>query len=403
MTRRKPESGFAMLMVFVLAAAIAITLYMEMPRVVFESERAKEQILVDRGTQYKRAIQLYVRYNMIHSRVAKYPTKIDDLESTNNMRFLRHRYKDPLTGKDEWRLIHIGPTGQLTDSLIQKFDPLKDKEKDKGLTAGNTTGDPNSAVDPQTGQPIWARGRPSDKVLSGAGGPPPAPEDPNAPFQPAQPPQPVYAGQPGYPQQPGQPGIPQYPQIPVGQQPGFAPQPYPNQPYNPLQPNQPGTPGQPFNPGQPGQPNTAAGLISQILTTPRQPPAGIGYPAPGGFPQQPGQPGFPQQSGQPGQPAGPNSGFAFNNNAGGNAGISSSTPSNNLSGGAGGIAGVASTATGSGIKVINDRQKFKEWEFVYDFTKDKTMGGGVQNPQMQNPLQQNPQPQPNRRLPGSGQ
>jgi len=69
---------------------------------------------------------------------------------------------------------------------------------------------------------------------------------------------------------------------------------------------------------------------------------------------------------------------------------------------------VASTATGSGIKVINDRQKFKEWEFVYDFTKDKTMGGGVQNqpqqnPQQQNPLQQNPTLQPGRHVPRSGQ
>jgi type II secretory pathway pseudopilin PulG len=424
MKRRNPESGFAMLMVFVLAAAIAITLYMEIPRVVFESERAKEQILVDRGNQYKRAIQLY------HRRIHNYPAKIDDLESTNNIRFLRHRYKDPLTGKDEWRLIHIGPTGQLTDSLIQKADPLKnDKDKDKNLNASNaptgSTGDPNTGADPRA---LWANGRPSDKVLTGVnGGPPPAPEDPNAPPQPPQPQypsgQPPYPGQPGYPQQPtgqpqypGQPGYqptgqPQYPgqpgfpQIPVGQ-PGFAPQPFPNQPYNPLQPNQS------FNPGQPGQPNTAANIISQILTTPRQPPAGLGYPAPGGYPPRYDAngnllpPGPSQQPGQPPPPSNPGSGFAFNNT-----GITANTggiPSNSLGGGGAGIAGVASTASGSGIMVINDRQKFKEWEFVYDITKDKTVVGGVPNQQLpnqqpQNPLQQNPPVQPVRRLPGSGQ
>src|ERR1700736_1856523 len=369
MKRRNPESGFAMLMVFVLAAAIAITLYMEIPRVVFESERAKEQILVDRGNQYKRAIQLYVR------KIRKYPAKIDDLESTNNIRFLRHRYKDPLTGKEEWRLIHIA-NGQLTDSLLQKFDPLKN-DKDKSLNAGNSpggsTGDPNATgTDPQTGQPLWSRGRPSDKVLTAAnGGPPPNPEDPNAP--PPQPPypgqpqqpqypagQPQYPGQPGYPQQPqypgqpaGPPGFPQYPQVPVGQ-PGFAPQPFPNQPYNPLPPNQPPNPGQPFNPGQPGQPNSAASIISQILTTPRQPPAGLGYPVPGGYPPQPGQPGyqprydangnllpsgppgFPPQPGQPNQPTSP----PFNTP--GPPANPGNIPSNSVIGG--GIAGVASTA-----------------------------------------------------------
>ena len=55
---RSGERGFALLMIFVMAAVIAITLYMEMPRVAFESQRAKEQLLVDRGNEYKRGIQL---------------------------------------------------------------------------------------------------------------------------------------------------------------------------------------------------------------------------------------------------------------------------------------------------------------------------------------------------------
>ena len=367
MKRRHSESGFAMLMVFVLAAAIAIALYMELPRVVFESERAKEQILVDRGNEYKRAIQLYVR------RVRKYPSKIDDLESTSNIRFLRRRYKDPLTGKDEWRLIHIGPAGQLTDSLIQRLDPLKNG-KDKSLNASSSpdgsTGDPNAATgtDPQTGQ-LWARGRPSDKVLTSAnGGPPPAPEDANGP------PQPQYPQQPQYPA--GQPGYPPQPQFPVANT------------------------GQPFNPAPPGQANTAAGIIQQILTTPRQLPAGVGYPAPGSpagfnspngfnaqgnYQPQSGQAGNQLQPGQPGQPSNPSSGSTFNNPSG-TTGINAST---NIGAGGGGIAGVASTASGSGIMVINDRRKFREWEFVYDVTKDKTMGGGVQNQQPQNQQQLN--------------
>ena len=47
--RKSEERGFAVLMVFVLAAVIAITLYMEMPRVAFEAQRTKEQLLIDRA------------------------------------------------------------------------------------------------------------------------------------------------------------------------------------------------------------------------------------------------------------------------------------------------------------------------------------------------------------------
>ena len=60
-TGRREESGFALLFVFVMAAAIAITLYMEVPRIAFESQRAREQMAIDRGLQYERAIQLFYR------------------------------------------------------------------------------------------------------------------------------------------------------------------------------------------------------------------------------------------------------------------------------------------------------------------------------------------------------
>ena len=55
------EAGFAMLVVFLLAAFIGIALYKELPRVVMESQRDREELLIDRGTQYKRAIQVFYR------------------------------------------------------------------------------------------------------------------------------------------------------------------------------------------------------------------------------------------------------------------------------------------------------------------------------------------------------
>ena len=122
---RRDERGFVMLLVFLMAAIIAISLYMEIPRVSFESQRAKEELLIERGEQYKRAIQVFVKANK------KYPASVQELESFNNHRFLRKQYIDPMTGKKEWRLVHIGPGGTFTDSLVNKPKDDKDKDKDK--------------------------------------------------------------------------------------------------------------------------------------------------------------------------------------------------------------------------------------------------------------------------------
>src|SRR6185295_6172337 len=90
-----------------------------------ERQRDKAEVLIDRGEQYKRAIQLFV------AKAKKYPGDIKELESFQNQRFLRHRYEDPLTGKDEWRLIHI-QGGVLTDSKVVKPQAPGDKDEKKG-------------------------------------------------------------------------------------------------------------------------------------------------------------------------------------------------------------------------------------------------------------------------------
>ena len=83
---RKSESGFALLFVYAMAATIAIMLYLELPRVAFEAQRDKEQLLIDRGEQYSRAIALFVR------KFNRYPPDFDALDNTQNLRFLRSHY-----------------------------------------------------------------------------------------------------------------------------------------------------------------------------------------------------------------------------------------------------------------------------------------------------------------------
>ncbi len=115
------ERGFALLLVFAMAAAIAILIYLEIPRVAFEHQREKEALLVDRGEQFIRAIQLYTK------KLNKNPQTLDDLDKSQNIRFLRRRYKDPMTGSDEWRLIHVDAAGQYTDSKVHKKAGALDK------------------------------------------------------------------------------------------------------------------------------------------------------------------------------------------------------------------------------------------------------------------------------------
>ncbi|MBY0372841.1 MAG: hypothetical protein K2Q23_02540, partial [Bryobacteraceae bacterium] len=87
--RREGERGFALLLIFAMAAAVALLLYIELPRAVFESQRATEEMLIDRGEQYKTAIKRF------YMKTKTYPDSIDQLEGTNGTRFLRRRYKDP--------------------------------------------------------------------------------------------------------------------------------------------------------------------------------------------------------------------------------------------------------------------------------------------------------------------
>jgi hypothetical protein len=112
MRRGGGQRGSALLIVFVFAAVIAIMLYREMPVAVFEAQRQKEELLIDRGDEYKHAVKLFVR------KVGTFPPSIEALENTNRMRFLRHKFDDPFTGKDDWRLLHAGPGGMIVDSKV---------------------------------------------------------------------------------------------------------------------------------------------------------------------------------------------------------------------------------------------------------------------------------------------
>ena len=87
--------------IFMLAILI-ISMAVAVPMVRKSIQRDREVETMQRGKQYVRAIQLY--YRKFH----RYPPNIDALVKTNEIRFLRKRYTDPMTGKDDWKPIQFG-------------------------------------------------------------------------------------------------------------------------------------------------------------------------------------------------------------------------------------------------------------------------------------------------------
>lgn len=97
------EDGFMLLAVIVMVALLLIALSVAAPVVARQLRRDKEVESQHRMEEYVRAIQLYQRKFS-----GQYPPSIEVLENSSNVRFLRHKYIDPLTGKADYKLIHQG-------------------------------------------------------------------------------------------------------------------------------------------------------------------------------------------------------------------------------------------------------------------------------------------------------
>jgi len=167
-THRKPsEDGYILITVVFMLALFIIALAVAAPRVAKSIQREREIETMHRGKQYARAVRLYYR------RFGRYPPNVDALVNTNEMRFLRKKYIDPTTGKDEWKLIHFGQN--KTQPMGFFGQPLMGSTP--GMTTGSLTGTPGIPGAP---------GVPTGTVTSPPVDPnaPPTTTDPNVPSAP---------------------------------------------------------------------------------------------------------------------------------------------------------------------------------------------------------------------------
>src|SRR3954463_12484111 len=95
------EGGYILITLMMMASIVVIMLAVVLPQMAQQVRRDHEMELIHRGVQYSRAIRRFFKKN------GRYPVRLEELENSNNIRYIRQRYKDPTTGKD-FKLLHFG-------------------------------------------------------------------------------------------------------------------------------------------------------------------------------------------------------------------------------------------------------------------------------------------------------
>jgi type II secretory pathway pseudopilin PulG len=97
----RSEDGYILITLMLFAAVILIMLAAVVPKLTQQMRRDREEEMIHRGVQYARAVRRF------YKKTGRYPVRLEELENTNNIRFLRKRYKDPIAGKD-FKVLHYG-------------------------------------------------------------------------------------------------------------------------------------------------------------------------------------------------------------------------------------------------------------------------------------------------------
>src|SRR5271167_3323752 len=97
--RRQRDGGYLLLAVLLMMAVMIIAATVEAPRMVQQMKRDREEEMIHRGTEYARAVKKF------YKKFGRYPANLEQLDNTNQIRFLRRRYKDPLTAEGQWKLL----------------------------------------------------------------------------------------------------------------------------------------------------------------------------------------------------------------------------------------------------------------------------------------------------------
>jgi type II secretory pathway pseudopilin PulG len=119
--------------------------------------RDREVEMIHRGEQYERAVRLFYR------KFSRYPNTLEELENTNKIRFLRKRYKDPMTKDGTWKLAHLtdvtlkGSTG-LATAAVATGATTSPFQANNGDLSSQATADAAAAVAAAAANPNQSTG-----------------------------------------------------------------------------------------------------------------------------------------------------------------------------------------------------------------------------------------------------
>ena len=86
--RKRRDSGAMLLAVLFMMAVMVVMALAVAPAMIQQAKRDREEEMIHRGTEYARAVKKY------YKKYGRYPANLEQLEQTNNLRFLRKRFKD---------------------------------------------------------------------------------------------------------------------------------------------------------------------------------------------------------------------------------------------------------------------------------------------------------------------
>ncbi len=131
--RAQRDGGYLLLAIMLMMALMIIAATIAAPRVVQQIKRDREEEMIHRGVQYARAIKRFYKKN------GRYPSTLDDLDK-GQIKYLRQRYKDPLTKDGKWKLLNYADIATMLNTAAPGTPAAS-----LGTLGGGQAGAPGSA------------------------------------------------------------------------------------------------------------------------------------------------------------------------------------------------------------------------------------------------------------------
>ncbi|MGA7906561.1 MAG: hypothetical protein WCA16_04065 [Candidatus Sulfotelmatobacter sp.] len=141
----RPQQGYVLLTLLLFVTLLVISAAVIAESITMQIRREREEELIHRAAEYRRAVRLYTK------QTGRFPMKLEDLENTSGVRYLRRRYTDPITGKD-FRVLHMGelPAAIGTSSTAWSLQPSPSGE---GSATSKESSDLPAPVPAETSDP----------------------------------------------------------------------------------------------------------------------------------------------------------------------------------------------------------------------------------------------------------